>query len=67
VTVLNRLEEFLLKSVPSHQPVVTSLVELVSDGRIHPGTAAVVGIEMEMLKAHGGRVISASNGGGKKQ
>jgi len=67
VTVLNRPEEKPVDSVPSHQPLVTSLVELASDGHIHSVTPTVLGIETKLLQAHGGRVISASNGGSKRQ
>lgn len=57
--VLSRLEEIPVCSVllVSHQPLVSSLVELASDEHIYLGTAAVVGIEMDILQARCGRVI----------
>jgi len=41
----------------SHQPLVSKLVEYLSDERVFMGTASVIGIRMEIVAAHCGDVI----------
>lgn len=47
----------LTLATTGNEPLVTILVELASDEHINMGTAAVTGIEMEIVQAHCGRVI----------
>jgi phosphohistidine phosphatase len=57
--ILNRLAQLEQNTVllVSHQPLVSRLVEFITDEKIFLDTADVVGIEMDILQQHCGRII----------